>query len=83
MAKKIYKTEQCINCGKDFISEQNTKGGCIHQKTWHAGFEDCNYLKCGLNLGPSGVGYQHWGCCYKRDKNDAVCSKSGYHVAKK
>jgi len=81
--QKIFKTEQCINCGKDFIPDQNTNGDCAHKSTYHAGFEDCNYLKCGFGLGPSGIGYQHWGCCYKRDKNDTVCPKSSYHVAKK
>uniref|UniRef100_A0A6B2L653 histone deacetylase n=1 Tax=Arcella intermedia TaxID=1963864 RepID=A0A6B2L653_9EUKA len=76
----VLPTVQCKNCGKQFDPVNNKKGECSHTSTYHGTYGDCSYVKCALGLG-SNIGYQHWGCCFKKDKNDNVCSKSKKHVS--
>jgi histone deacetylase 11 len=71
--------ELCKLCSKSYDPESNPKGQCLHSKPWHSSFSDCSYLKCGIGLGPSYIGCQHWGCCYEIDPENKVCPKSLPH----
>jgi len=70
----------CCKCEGEFNINDNPGGSCVHSGTWHAVFNDCSYLKCGLYLGKKGsIGKQHWSCCYSLDHQSTICSKSDPH----
>ena len=73
--------KKCANCGQSFDPALNAPGRCAHVGPWHAQYADCSKIKCGLGLGPSGIGKQHWGCCFVTDKHVLHCPKSAAHVA--
>lgn len=68
----------CVNCNKQYNAFANVKGQCAHPKSWHALYDDCNYVKCAFGLGKN-IGQQHWGCCHSTDRNNLVCVSSGVH----
>jgi len=75
-------TVTCRNCSQLYDPDDNPKGQCAHQKPWHGSFSDCSYMKCGMGLGPSNIGMQHWGCCYSTNKANTRCEKSSPHEPK-
>ena len=68
----------CVRCHATFDPALNPPGSCTHTGTWHERYADCSYLKCGFGLGPSGIGKQHWSCCYSTVQASA-CPKSLAH----
>jgi len=74
-------TYVCHKCEREFNIDDNSGGGCSHTGTWHAQFNDCSYLKCGLHLGKkASIGKQHWSCCYSLDHQSTICSISDPHT---
>lgn len=74
------KRPKCKHCGTEFNPEKNKGGGCVHKGSWHKTYSDCNYVKCGWGLGPSGIGMRHWSCCFSIDPK-SQCKKSKPHEA--
>ncbi len=71
----------CHKCGREFKIDDNPGGKCAHVGKWHAEYNDCSYLKCGLQLGKKGsIGKQHWSCCYSLEHQSDTCSKSDPHT---
>jgi len=74
-------THVCHKCEREFNINDNPGGKCVHVGTWHAAYNDCSYLKCGLQLGKKGsIGKQHWSCCYSLEEQSDTCSESGPHT---
>jgi hypothetical protein len=71
----------CKGCGQAFDPALNAPGRCAHTGPWHVKYADCSTISCGMGLGPSGIGKQHWGCCFNTDRHELHCPKSGTHVA--
>eukprot|EP00759_Apiculatamorpha_spiralis_P052126 PhF_6_TR5610/c0_g1_i1/m.8102 len=69
----------CSACSRTFNTALNPAGECTHIGQWHARYEDCSYIKCGLGLGVSRIGKQHWSCCFSTDASSTKCTKSGPH----
>jgi len=74
-------THVCYKCEREFNINDNPGGKCVHVGTWHAAYNDCSYLKCGLHLGKKGsIGKQHWSCCYSFEQQSDTCKESGPHT---